>query len=63
MSGNVASNRAVEPALNVGSREELVYLLGQACEIEHGAKAAVPEPRSGPSSRTGTRWSRQPSGS
>jgi hypothetical protein len=36
MSGNVTSNPAVEPALNVDSREELVYLLGQACEIEHG---------------------------
>ena len=27
---------AVEPALVVDSREELVYLLGQACELEHG---------------------------
>ena len=25
-----------EPPLRVGSREELVYLLGEACEIEHG---------------------------
>ena len=25
-----------EPALKVETREELVYLLGQACEIEHG---------------------------
>ena len=25
-----------EPALKVESREELVYLLGEACEIEHG---------------------------
>jgi hypothetical protein len=25
-----------EPALKVDTREELVYLLGQACEIEHG---------------------------
>jgi hypothetical protein len=25
----------VEPVLKVESREELVYLLGQACEIEH----------------------------
>ena len=25
-----------EPPLQVGSREELVYLLGEACEIEHG---------------------------
>src|ERR1700720_3996940 len=25
-----------EPPLQVGSREELVYLLGDACEIEHG---------------------------
>ena len=27
---------AVEPPLLVDSREELVYLLGQACELEHG---------------------------
>src|SRR5207253_4334231 len=26
----------LEPALVVDSREELVYLLGQACELEHG---------------------------
>ena len=25
-----------EPPLQVGSREELVYLLGEACELEHG---------------------------
>jgi hypothetical protein len=25
-----------EPALKVGNREELVYLLGEACELEHG---------------------------
>jgi hypothetical protein len=25
-----------EPALKVENREELVYLLGEACEIEHG---------------------------
>jgi hypothetical protein len=25
-----------EPPLQVESREELVYLLGEACEIEHG---------------------------
>src|SRR6202795_2805668 len=25
-----------EPPLRVESREELVYLLGEACEIEHG---------------------------
>ncbi len=36
MSGNVGSYPSAEPALNVHSREELVYLLGQACEIEHG---------------------------
>jgi hypothetical protein len=36
MSGNVPSSPSAEPALNVDSREELVYLLGQACEIEHG---------------------------
>ena len=28
--------QVVEPALIVDTREELVYLLGQACEIEHG---------------------------
>ena len=27
---------SAEPVLKVDSREELVYLLGQACEIEHG---------------------------
>jgi hypothetical protein len=26
----------VEPALEIESREELVYLLGEACELEHG---------------------------
>src|ERR1700745_3262646 len=36
MSGNVTSKPSAEPALKVESREELVYLLGQACEIEHG---------------------------
>src|SRR5256714_986196 len=28
--------QAPEPALRVESREELVYLLGEACELEHG---------------------------
>jgi hypothetical protein len=28
--------KAVEPPLLVDTREELVYLLGQACELEHG---------------------------
>src|ERR1700746_2859307 len=36
MSGNVTSDPLAEPALKVDTREELVYLLGQACEIEHG---------------------------
>src|ERR1700749_1494694 len=36
MSGNVTSGPQAEPALTVETREELVYLLGQACEIEHG---------------------------
>src|ERR1700760_1565844 len=36
MSGNVTSDPPTEPALRVDTREELVYLLGQACEIEHG---------------------------
>jgi Ferritin-like len=36
MSGNVVSDPLAEPALRVDTREELVYLLGQACEIEHG---------------------------
>jgi hypothetical protein len=27
---------AVEPPMRVESREELVYLLTQACELEHG---------------------------
>jgi hypothetical protein len=36
MSGNVTSDLLAEPALRADTREELVYLLGQACEIEHG---------------------------
>ena len=36
MSGNVTNDPLAEPALRVDTREELVYLLGQACEIEHG---------------------------
>src|ERR1700750_645606 len=36
MSGNVTSDPSAEPVLRVDTREELVYLLGQACEIEHG---------------------------
>jgi hypothetical protein len=36
MSGEAKSKPSAEPALKVESREELVYLLGQACEIEHG---------------------------
>ncbi len=36
MSGNVTSVPAAEPRLRVESREELIFLLGQACEIEHG---------------------------
>src|SRR5579871_5121924 len=36
MSGNVTSDPPAEPPLSVDTREELVYLLGQACEIEHG---------------------------
>lgn len=31
-----ANGRAVEPPLGIESREELVYLLGEASEIEHG---------------------------
>ena len=34
--GDAGGDLAAEPALKVESREELVYLLGQACEIEHG---------------------------
>src|SRR3989440_3700642 len=30
------NGQAPEPALRVESREELVYLLGEACELEHG---------------------------
>ena len=30
------NGQAVEPPLRVQSREELVYLLGEACELEHG---------------------------
>src|SRR5690242_13118750 len=36
MSAEAKSKPSAEPALKVESREELVYLLGQACEIEHG---------------------------
>jgi hypothetical protein len=36
MSSNVTNDPAAEPMLMVETREELVYLLGQACEIEHG---------------------------
>ena len=36
VSGNVTSGPPAEPVLKVDTREELVYLLGQACEIEHG---------------------------
>src|SRR5690349_6607146 len=36
MSGNDTGDPSAEPALRVDTREELVYLLGQACEIEHG---------------------------
>jgi hypothetical protein len=34
--GNANGIPAAEPELTVESREELVYLLGQACEMEHG---------------------------
>lgn len=36
MSGEARSKPSAEPVLVVDTREELVYLLGQACEIEHG---------------------------
>jgi hypothetical protein len=36
MPGDVSRSPSAEPTLTVDSREELVYLLGQACEIEHG---------------------------
>ena len=36
MPGDARGDLAAEPALKVETREELVYLLGQACEIEHG---------------------------
>src|ERR1700746_2996770 len=36
MSGEAMSEPSAEPALKVESREELVYLLGEACELEHG---------------------------
>ena len=34
--GADGDGQAAEPALRVESREELVYLLGEACELEHG---------------------------
>src|SRR6266508_1083023 len=36
MSGEAMSTPPAEPVLKVETREELVYLLGQACELEHG---------------------------
>ncbi len=36
MSGEAAGTPPAEPLLKVETREELVYLLGQACELEHG---------------------------
>jgi Ferritin-like len=36
MSSEAMSRLPAEPVLKVDSREELVYLLGQACELEHG---------------------------
>src|ERR1700737_5411024 len=30
------NGRAAEPRREIGTREELVYLLGEACELEHG---------------------------
>src|SRR5215470_12220497 len=36
MSGEAKSDPPAEPVLTVDTREELVYLLGQACELEHG---------------------------
>jgi hypothetical protein len=36
MSGEATSNPPAEPVLKVDTREELVYLLGQAGELEHG---------------------------
>src|SRR5438128_12274030 len=34
--GEGGNGQAPEPPLRVESREELVYLLGEACELEHG---------------------------
>jgi Ferritin-like len=42
MSGNVMSGLPAEPVLTVETWEELVYLLGQACEIEHGVMCEYP---------------------
>jgi hypothetical protein len=36
MSDEAKGRPSTEPVLKVDTREELVYLLGQACEIEHG---------------------------
>jgi hypothetical protein len=36
ISDNATGDPPAEPGLTVETREELVYLLGQACEIEHG---------------------------
>src|SRR5216683_695022 len=34
--GGNGNGQAPEPQLRIESREELVYLLGEACELEHG---------------------------
>jgi hypothetical protein len=36
ITSSAKSDPSAEPGLTVETREELVYLLGQACEIEHG---------------------------
>ena len=33
---NRPNGKVTEPPLKIDTREELVYLLGEACEIEHG---------------------------
>ncbi|TME44771.1 MAG: hypothetical protein E6I56_11235 [Chloroflexi bacterium] len=36
MAGHRPNGQASEPPVRIETREELVYLLGEACEIEHG---------------------------
>ena len=51
-----------EPPLQVESREELAYLLGEACEIEHGLMCRQPMRSPAPSTPRTTRCAARPTG-